>query len=179
MHGDRVLLRDWERGDAPAIEPVCGDWDVCQFTTVPWRYTPGEARAWIQRLSERRDAGSGLALAIVETGGHRPVGNVNLVRFSETRHEAALGYWLLPSARGRGLATTAARILSEWGFQELGLERVELAILPENAASHTVASRLGATCQGLQRGSHLAGGRPWDMIVYSLDRSSLMDFSDR
>src|SRR5690349_16681974 len=29
LEGDRVILRDWRDEDAPALEPVCGEWDVC------------------------------------------------------------------------------------------------------------------------------------------------------
>jgi RimJ/RimL family protein N-acetyltransferase len=111
------VLRDWREGDAPAVEPVCGEWDVCQFSTVPWDYTPSEARAWINRQHERRSTGSGLALAITRDVDGLPVGNVNLVRFSHDGCEAALGYWLIPVARGQGLAVRSAGMLCGWDFE--------------------------------------------------------------
>ena len=101
------------------------------------------------------------------------VGNVNLVRFSDDGREAALGYWLVPAARGRGLATAAARLLCAWGFAELRLARIELAVLPGNASSQRVATRLGAVSAGIRRDSHHAGGRSWDMLIYSLHETSL------
>jgi RimJ/RimL family protein N-acetyltransferase len=84
----------------------------------------------------------------VPSGEETPVGNVNLVRFSDDGLSAALGYWLVPAARGRGLATAAARLLCRWGFEELGLERIELLVEPGNAPSRRVAERLGAVPDG-------------------------------
>lgn len=44
---------------------------------------------------------------------------------------AATGYWLAPQARGREVASTAVRLLAQWGFTELGLARVELTCGPD------------------------------------------------
>ncbi len=172
LRGRGVVLRYWREADAPALESVCGDWDVCRFTSVPWSYSEGEALAWVIRQRDKRERGAVLALAITEDGRQEgAVGNVNLVKFSDDGRGAALGYWLIPDARGRGLASRAARLLVDWGFEALGLARVELAILPGNLASRQVAERLGAKDEGLRRGSHEAGGRQWDMQIYSLESS--------
>jgi ribosomal-protein-alanine N-acetyltransferase len=170
LDGDSLHLRDWRDADAPALESVCGEWNVCQFTSVPWSYSLDEATAWVVRNREKRSRGEVLSLAIVEAGRDEVVGNVNLVGFSDDGTEAALGYWLVPSARGRGLASAAARTLTDWGFGVMGLEQIELAILPENTASQRVAERLGATPEGLRPNSHEAGGRWWDMEIYVLRR---------
>lgn len=168
LRDGKLVLRDWRENDAAALEPVCGDADVCQFTSVPWTYTLSAARTWVRRLQNRRSAGTGLALAITRNDDEAALGNVNLVRFSDDGQQAALGYWLVPSARGHGLATAAAKILCAWGVEQMNLVRIELAVLPDNAASHRVADRLGAAREGLRRDSHEAGGRKWDMVIYSL-----------
>jgi RimJ/RimL family protein N-acetyltransferase len=165
-----VVLRDWRPGDAPALRSICGDPDVCRFTSVPWTYERAAATDWVVRVRDGRSTGTTLALAIAELDADLPVGNVNLVRFSADGRNAALGYWLVPAARRRGLATRAARLLCGWGFEHLGLRRIELAILPGNAASQGVAERLGAQARGLRRDSHRAAGRAWDMLIYELER---------
>jgi len=170
LHHDSVVLRDWREDDAPALEPVCGDIDVCQFTSVPWTYSPAGTRAWVRRTQQARSTGTGLALAITRSGQDQALGNINLVRFSQDGREAALGYWLVPAARGQGLAVTAARMLSSWAFEHMALARIELAILPDNTASHRVALRLGATREGVRPDSHEAAGRTWSMVIYALQR---------
>jgi RimJ/RimL family protein N-acetyltransferase len=169
LPGDGVILRDWLDSDAAALEPACGDRDICTFTSVPWSYSPDRARAWLQRQRQLRTDSRALALAITRPEAGPALGNVNLVRFSAEGTEAALGYWLVARARGQGLATAAARLLCAWGFTQLGLERIQLAILPENVACHHVAEALGATRQGIRRHRHEAAGRLWDMVIYRLE----------
>lgn len=168
LESDRVVLRDWRDEDAPALAPVCGEWDVCAFTSVPWTYSEAEALAWVERQRQKRAAGTVLALAIQGRDHDRALGNVNLARLDDCGREAAIGYWLVPEARGQGLATAAASLLVDWGLTSLGLERVEFAILPENLASQRIAERLGATPEGVRRQSHEADGRLWDMTIWSV-----------
>jgi [ribosomal protein S5]-alanine N-acetyltransferase len=179
LDGGSILLRDWRDADAPILEAVCGEWDVCRFTSVPWSYSLVEATAWVTRNREKRSRREVLALAIVEAGGDEVAGNVNLGRFSDDGSRAALGYWLVPGARGRGLASAAARTITNWGFEAMGLRQIELAILPENTPSRRVAERLGATPEGLRPDSHEAGGRWWDMEIYTLHAPDVVARSGR
>jgi RimJ/RimL family protein N-acetyltransferase len=140
---------------------------VCRFSAVPWVFTPVAALEWIGLQRQRRSAGTGLTLAVTQPGEQLPVGNVNLCRFGEDGR-AALGYWVVPAARGRGVATTAAQLLCAWGFEQLHLTSIELAVRPQNVASQRVAQRLGARADGLRPNSHRADGRSWDMLIYTL-----------
>ena len=63
-----------------------------------------------------------------------------------------LGYWIAPEARRRGVALAAARLMVHWGFEEAGLQRVELLTYPGNQASQALAAKLGFTRLGLVRG---------------------------
>ena len=168
LRGRGVVLRDWRDDDVPVFEAVCGDPDVCRFTSVPWIYNRSDVLEWVARVGANRRAGLGIALAITQPGAGTALGNVNLVRFSDASRTAALGYWVVPAARRNGLAVAAARLLCEWGFAELNLTSIELAVPPDNIASHRVGARLGATNEGLRRDSHEADGRKWDMTVYAL-----------
>jgi RimJ/RimL family protein N-acetyltransferase len=66
--------------------------------------------------------------------------------------KAAVGYWLAPEARGRGVATGAVQLLVRWAFDvELELVRMELLTLVGNEASGRVALRAGFTREGVLR----------------------------
>jgi RimJ/RimL family protein N-acetyltransferase len=173
LESDGVVLRDWREEDALALASICGEWDVCAFTSVPWRYSEHEALAWVERQRRKRTAGTALALAIQAPDDDRALGNVNLAGFDVDGREATIGYWLVPEARGRGLATAAAALLIGWGLRTFGLERIEFAILPENLASQRVAERVGATPEGIRERSHQAEGQWWDMTVWSVRRQTV------
>lgn len=46
-----------------------------------------------------------------------------------------IGYWVVPHARGRGLAARAVGIPSRWALTEAGMARVEARVEPENVPS--------------------------------------------
>jgi hypothetical protein len=86
LENEHVVLRDWRDSDAPALAPVCGEWDVCAFTSVPWTYSEAGALAWIERQRHKRAAGTVLALAIQSRDDDRALGNVNLTRVLSDGH---------------------------------------------------------------------------------------------
>jgi RimJ/RimL family protein N-acetyltransferase len=138
-----VTLRAWERSDAPALEPACGDDDICRFTTVPRVYTLAAAEAWIERQHQRERDGTARVRAIV---ADRIVGMAGL--FGMRDGQARFGYWTIAEFRGQGYTTTAVRLLARWAFDERGLQAIHIDIEPGNSASRTLAEAVGATAAG-------------------------------
>jgi RimJ/RimL family protein N-acetyltransferase len=54
-----------------------------------------------------------------------------------------IAYAILPSERGRGVATEAVRAVTRWLYEQPGITAVEAAIDPENRASQSVAAKAG------------------------------------
>jgi len=72
-----------------------------------------------------------------------------------------------PNARGRGVATAALGLLTEWALTELGLQRLELQISVDNLASKRVAERCGYVLEGVLRSVYLKNGVREDTEVWS------------
>lgn len=68
-------------------------------------------------------------------------------------HEACgeVGYWVMPEARGRGVAAAAVDLLARWLLDELGMHRLELRHPTVNAASCRVAERARFAVEGTAR----------------------------
>lgn len=74
----------------------------------------------------------------------RPVGHVVLKRPAPGAPSAAVGYWTVARARGRGVAPRALRALTDWAFATFaddGLARLELLHQVDNTASCAVAHK--------------------------------------
>ena len=71
--------------------------------------------------------------------------------------DGEIGYWIAPTARGRGLAGLAAETACRWAFTVLGLHRIQFFHAVENVASARVAEKAGFTCEGQLRESHRYG----------------------
>lgn len=107
-----LTLRPWRPSDAAALAPACGDADICRFTTVPPEFTPEGARTWIADQQARNGRGEALVLAIVPKALGSPVGMVGLFGLTDGSGPR-LGYWLIREHRRRGLASGAARVLTD------------------------------------------------------------------
>ena len=166
---DVVLLRPWGEADLPGIVLAFSDPVMQRFSWRTTPYTETDARDYFAEQEEARLRGEGLDFALVEPRDQDVVlGGISLYEVRPDQGCAAVGYWLAPGARGRGLATHAVRLLARWAFAELRLARLELTCGPDNVASQHVAERCGFSREGLLR-SHVPfkGGRR-DSLIYSL-----------
>jgi RimJ/RimL family protein N-acetyltransferase len=133
----RVLLRAAEPPDLQAIDAGIHDPDVIRWIGPP----EGSAHDVLVQNEERWAQGSP-TLSICELDG-TCVGKVWLNVPETDRSTGFVGYWLLPVGRGRGLATSAVRLLSNWAVRELGVTKVRLTTAPDNERSQRVAERSG------------------------------------
>jgi RimJ/RimL family protein N-acetyltransferase len=137
-----VILRPRRLADADALAAACQDPEIPRWTMVPSPYTRADALAFLSRADQEAAAGDSVGLLAVDPDG-RLLGSLSLM---DLRHEPGygeIGYWLAAEARGRGVATRAVRLLTDWGHRTLRLERVEIHVHVDNAPSHGVPQRAG------------------------------------
>ena len=157
-----VLLRVSESRDLPAIEAGIHDPDVIRWIGL----TQGSATDVIAMNRERWASGSP-TLSICE----RDSTCIGLVWINVREADQAtgwVGYWLLPRARGRGLATRAVRLVSGWALREMGVTILRLTTEPENGRSRRVAERSGFRQTGVLHHQATIDGRLIDQVVYEL-----------
>ena len=139
---------------------------------MPWchtGYAVEETRRWIEHCAVAWARGSEFNFVVVDPEG-RVLGTCGLNHFRLERRLANLGYWIRTSAAGRGAATAAVRKLADFAFRETGLERLEIVISVENAASIRVAERAGGVSEGIAKYRLQLGDRWHDAAVYALIR---------
>jgi ribosomal-protein-alanine N-acetyltransferase len=163
-----VRLRPCREADVPAQLEAFRDVLFERFSDWEPR-TEAEALAYLAANEQARQAGTQIEFALVEPHDEDVLlGGASLNNVDLDQGRAAVGYWLAPHARGRGVVTHAVRLIARWAFQDLQIARLELTCGPDNLASQAVAERCGFTREGVLR-SHMAfkGGRR-DTVVFSL-----------
>ena len=131
--------------------------------------TEAEARAYLAGHEQARRRGEQIELALVEPHDeHVVLGGASLNNVNLPQDRAAIGYWLAPHARGRGVATHAVRLIAGWAFPDLQLARLDLNCGPDNLASQRVAERCGFTREGVLRSHIPFKGMRRDTVVFSL-----------
>jgi RimJ/RimL family protein N-acetyltransferase len=81
---------------------------------------------------------------------------------------ASLGYWVVRSARGQGVAAEGLGAVAAWALGDLRIPRLQLYVEPWNAASRRTAERVGFRSEGLLRSWQQVGEQRRDMIMYSI-----------
>ena len=64
---------------------------------------------------------------------------------------AHIGYWIDRNYANRGFTTQAVKLVTAFGFSQLGLHRIEINVRPENAASCRVAEKAGYVLEGQRK----------------------------
>lgn len=110
---------------------------------------------------------------VFETTSGDFLGGVGLNQFNHLHRICNLGYWVRTHCTGKGIASTAARRVAQFGFAELELERIEIVAAVANTASQRVAEKVGAMRECVQRKRLFINDQSQDAVVFSLIRDSM------
>jgi [ribosomal protein S5]-alanine N-acetyltransferase len=159
-----LLLRPWQPSDVPVIIeafslPDIRHWHFRRIDTEP------EAARWIASCAEGWRSESSATWAIVKQPQKRIVGRVCMYTALEDGH-GEVSYWVLPEARGKGVATRACIAATRWAHA-LGLHRIELQHSTRNDASRRVALVAGFIEEGIRREANRHADGWHDMRLYS------------
>jgi RimJ/RimL family protein N-acetyltransferase len=149
------------------LEALVADPDVLRFTRVPEPAPADFVDMWLARYKAGRLDGTREAFAIVDQGGGF-LGLALAPAIDVATSTVELGYVVAPHARGRGVATEALRLLTDWAFDERGALRIELVIGVANGASQVVAGRCGYRLEGVMRSVEFKPGVREDVQLWSL-----------
>ncbi len=143
--GNGFILQDWSAawrdGDQNRMVALADDYDIWFNLSdgFPRPYTRADAEAWVALQSSSEPAEH---FAICDAAG--PIGGAGLItRKGDLSHSAEIGYWLGKPFWGRGIATAAAKALTAYGFETLGLIRIDARVRNGNAASVRVLEKVG------------------------------------
>jgi [ribosomal protein S5]-alanine N-acetyltransferase len=175
LTGRRVTLRPLAVGDFPAWQEVRrrnADWLLkWEPKRVPGAPDPVESRdAFAMRCGARqreRQLGTGFAYGIFVGGAFAGEINLSIVQRGPFQ-SSYVGYWIDEACAGQGLMPEAVVCMCRSAFEDIGLHRVQISIIPRNTASRRVVEKLGIRDEGTaERYLEIAG--VWeDHIRYAI-----------
>jgi RimJ/RimL family protein N-acetyltransferase len=154
----------------PELETLVHDEGVRRYTRVPTEPPADFVETWLGFYESGWREGTRAGFA-VETHDGEFLGLGMFVRLESEGRQGEIGYVIGPAARGRGIATRTLRLLTDWGFSQLELERIELWIDVTNPASERVAERIGYVREGVLRSYWFKEDIRCDFGVWSRLRS--------
>ncbi|WP_181149785.1 GNAT family N-acetyltransferase [Arthrobacter sp. MYb227] len=169
--GDKIRFRALAESDLPLLEKWWGlpEWSVLQQTTI--RPCPaGSTAEMFKQWSINSTPGSiGLSIETRESGSF--IGHVTLYGASMPERAATLAIILAPEETGKGYGTDAVKTAIDYGFLQMGLNRIELRVWAFNQRAHKAYSNAGFTEEGRLREVLYFNGTHHDAIVMSILRS--------
>ena len=147
-----LLLGPWQAADADEVFRACQDPEIPRWTMVPQPYKVEHAIDYVTTFTAEAWAnGTSAPFGVFDPATGQLLGACGLVELDRTAGTAEIGYWVAPWARGRGVATGAARAVARWALHTLGVRRLVWRAKVGNHASRLVAARIGVRFEGVQR----------------------------
>jgi [ribosomal protein S5]-alanine N-acetyltransferase len=170
-----VTLRPSNENDIDAIYAACQDPLIPAFTTVPANYTLDHAIEFVRSdpfsFAERRE----LRFVIDYGNGDdmKFAGVISLHTINIKNHTAEIGYWMEKSMRGKGIGTSAAKMITDYGLRTLGFRRIDGLADVDNAASQKLLLSAGYEKEGILRNKVTRDdGRQIDMALFATTDST-------
>ena len=104
--------------------------------------------------------------AVMEADGV-PVGTIGLLSIDRKNSKAEYYVAMGETAyKGKGVAKEASRLILQYGFEELGLNRIYLFTEIENIAAQKLFEKVGFTREGIIRQDIISHGKYVDRVAY-------------
>ena len=164
----RLLVRPIAAADAEALHAVFRDAETMRFMDCPLSQSVDDTRRVIEHwMFAFPEWHATWAIVLRETG--TLIGMINYHHRDPWNRHLEVGYALGRQHWRRGLASEALNIVLDYCFADLGTNRVEATIHPENIAAIRLAERLGFCCEGGPlRQRKLVAGAYRDVMIYGL-----------
>ena len=170
LRGSSITLRALDPADLPVLAQWWSDpaTSLLQSNTVRPR-PAGAAEALFSTWSENKDPGS-VGFSIASTADGRLLGHLTLHGAVLPERAATLAIMIGPQFTGQGFGTDAVRTAVRYGFEQMGLNRLELRTLAVNARARAAYAKAGFVHEGQLRQSAYLAGAFHDQVVMGMLR---------
>ena len=136
---------------------------------LPWvdgTDSPAVTENVIANWKKQAEAGTDHTFGIFRDGKY--IGNIGLHDINRHNSSGMIGYWLAEDAQGGGVMTDCVRSLTDYGFNNLSLNRIYIHCAEKNTKSRAVPERLGFALEGVLQDGECLYGEYFDLCVYGM-----------
>lgn len=162
---ERLVLKLIDLEKAKQLLQVLSRDEYCQFFGI----TDADYDRHTSRVAgSNHDFTSLVLFNIYDKATGDLAGSCNYHSWYVPHSKAEVGYVINEQYRNRGIAKEALAVILKYGFEEMGLNRVEAFISPKNTPSLKLVSHFGFTQEGLLREHYCKRGIIEDSACFSL-----------
>ncbi|MGD8191196.1 GNAT family N-acetyltransferase [Brevibacillus ginsengisoli] len=174
LETDRFILRQLRLEDAKdlfqyfSLDEVTEYYDLASFVEV------SQAEELIRSWNERFEKQQGFRWAICTSTDNRVMGTCGFHNWSKEHYKAEIGYELAPEFWRQGVMTEVVGQVIAFGFEQLGLNRIEAFIDPGNIASRKLLEKVGLHEEGHLKECFYEKGRFVDAVLFAVVKNDWM-----
>ena len=162
----RISLRDIVSTDLNNIFRGLSNPDVIKYYGVSFNSLEAtrEQMTWFLDL-EKNETGKWWAVCDSITSEFLGAGGFN--DLNKQLKKAEIGFWLLPEFWGKGYMQEAFPIICDYGYNKLGLQRIEGFVESKNTRCKIAVEKLGFKLEETQRDTEVKNGKFISVDIYS------------
>ncbi|MGH1518770.1 GNAT family N-acetyltransferase [Chryseobacterium sp. JK1] len=167
---ERLILSQLQEKDIPFIVEYLQHRIYSDLTSnIPYPYTEDDARFWLQMSKEVFEDRTGFIFAIRNKEGHL-MGAIGL--HDREDDKAELGYWMGIPYWNKGFVTEAAKAIVDFGFKDLGCNKIYATHFLHNPASGRIMEKIGMKQEAILKQHAKKDGTYHDLAMYSIFKRS-------
>jgi ribosomal-protein-alanine N-acetyltransferase len=166
LRTNRLLLRQFIATDLENVFKGLSHPQVIKYYGV--KYDTLEAtRAQMEFFADLEKNGTGIWWAVCSLDNKSFYGAGGLNGLNQEHKKAEIGFWLLPDFWNKGIMKEAIPLIYNYGFEKLGLHRIEGLVETDNSACKNVMSKLHFTHEGTMRDCEIKDGNFISLDIYA------------
>ena len=164
---ERFILRQFTDADLENVFRGLSHPDVIRYYGV--RYDSLEAtKEQMTWFSELEKNGTGIWWAICSKDGQGFYGAGGFNGLDKTHKKAEIGFWLLPEYWGQGIMKEVMPCICQYGFEGLGLHRIEGFVDSKNGNCRNGLAKLDFNFEGTMVDCEIKDGNYISIDVYAM-----------
>lgn len=164
----RLTLRQLSRLDNQAVYEIRNDYQVTKYNTGDAYTKLEQAQELIQNIRTEYVEKKTVRWGITLKPDDKVIGMVGFNYWDRVDHRASIGFDLRQDHWRKGIMSEAVREVIRFGFENMGLNRIEADASIYNVGSITLLQKIGFMQEGVQREQYYEDGNYHDLVLFAL-----------
>ena len=163
---EKLLLRQFVDDDLEKVFHGLSHPDVIKYYGVCFD-TLEATKIQMKFFADLEKNETGIWWAVFSADNHVFYGAVGLSNLLKEHRKAEIGFWLLPEYWGKSIMAEAVPLICNYGFDELGLHRIEAFVETENKNSKKALAKFGFRLEGTMIDCEIKNGKFISLDIYA------------
>ncbi|WP_442600124.1 GNAT family N-acetyltransferase [Neobacillus sp. D3-1R] len=169
LKSDLLTLKKIEPHDIEEVFEIYSNDNVFEFCGIIPKHNKETVKKMIGHFERDYLKKMRIKWGIYTNEDRKLVGIIEAMDFNQKVNMVTIGYFLAETSWGKGLATEAVRLLVEFLFTQVKVNRIQAEVMPPNSKSKNVLLKNGFIKEGTLRQATLWSGKGIvDLEIYGL-----------